>query len=240
MSLSALPLSYCTNVHPGRSLAEVEDGLDRYTLPVMRACGAPLAAGLWLAAPVASQLLRGPLNEFVSRFRHHELSCHTLNAFPFGDFHSERVKEKVYLPDWTTAGRLAYTLDCAEILRRMLRPGVDGSISTLPLGFREFPHPQGFREACAARLIECAQRLARLQPFDGGVIRLAIEPEPFCVIETTDEAIDFFHLLWREAGRVGAEEIVREHIGVCFDVCHQAVEYEDVAESVRRLDREGI
>jgi hypothetical protein len=33
---------------------------------------------------------------------------------------------------------------------------------------------------------------------------------------------------------------VRTHIGLCFDVCHQAVEFEDVAESIRSLDREGI
>ena len=36
MSISTLPLSYCTNVHPGRSVAEVEAGLDRYTVEVAR------------------------------------------------------------------------------------------------------------------------------------------------------------------------------------------------------------
>ena len=64
MSISSLPLSYCTNVHPGRSLAEVEDGLDRYTLPVMRAYGRPLAAGLWLARPVVSELLQASGESF--------------------------------------------------------------------------------------------------------------------------------------------------------------------------------
>ncbi len=34
MSLSNLPLSYCTNVHPGRTVAEIEQGLDRYTVNV--------------------------------------------------------------------------------------------------------------------------------------------------------------------------------------------------------------
>ena len=71
-------------------------------------------------------------------------------------------------------------------------------------------------------------------------IRLAIEPEPFCVVETTPEAVDLFHKLWREAERRGSVDVVRTHLGVCFDVCHQAVEFEDVAESIRLLDREGI
>jgi hypothetical protein len=244
MALSELPLSYCTNVHPGRTVREVEDGLDRFTVPVMRASGAPLAAGLWLARPVVSELIHreGPdvFWTFVRRVRSGDLSCHTLNAFPYGDFHSERVKEQVYLPDWTTTERLAYTLDCAAVLSRMLPRDTDGSISTLPLGFRGLQNAPDFLERCAGQIIDCARGLSRLEGLEGGIIRLAIEPEPFCVIETTQEAIDFFKLLWRVAERSGAADVVRTHIGLCFDVCHQAVEFEDVAESIGLLDREGI
>src|SRR5688500_13252702 len=98
MSLSPLPLSYCTNVHPGRSLAEVEAGLDRYTVPVMRAFGQPLAAGLWLARAVVAEVLRAPdgVAQLAKGLAGRGLTCHTLNAFPYGDFHSERVKENVY------------------------------------------------------------------------------------------------------------------------------------------------
>src|SRR5205823_316809 len=90
MSLSSLPLSYCTNVHPGRSVAEVEAGLDRYTVEVARRFGQPLAAGLWLAKPVVDELLTAPedLPAFAERLAERGLTCHTLNAFPFGDFHS--------------------------------------------------------------------------------------------------------------------------------------------------------
>jgi hypothetical protein len=67
MTISSLPLSYCTNVHPGRSVAEVEDGLDRFTLPIKQGYGHDLAAGLWLAAPVIQELdansARGSLDE---------------------------------------------------------------------------------------------------------------------------------------------------------------------------------
>jgi hypothetical protein len=242
MALSELPLSYCTNVHPGRTVREVEDGLDRYTVPVMRATGAPLAAGLWLARSVVTEFRRDDeaLERFAWGLQHRGLSCHTLNAFPFGDFHSERVKENVYLPDWTTPERVTYTIDCAAVLARLLPAGVEGSISTLPLGFRGFQQPAEFLNTCADQLVECANRLAELRERGGKTIRLAVEPEPFCVVETAPEAIDFFKLLWRVAERTGATDAVRTHIGLCFDVCHQAVEFEDVAESIRSLDREGI
>ena len=243
MALSALPLSYCTNVHPGRSVAEVEAGLDRYTVPVKEAYGHPLAAGLWLARPVVSELLatRDGLARFAEGLARRGLTCHTLNAFPYGDFHSERVKERVYLPDWTSRERLDYTVQCATALAGLLPEGVaEGSISTLPLGFREFDNPPDFRDRCAAQLVECARQLDEVRRSTGKLIRLAIEPEPFCVVETTPEAIDFFKMLWREAERRGAADAVRTHLGLCYDVCHQAVEFEDVGESIRALDRAGV
>ena len=242
MALSELPLSYCTNVHPAQTVREVEDGLDRYTVPVMRAVGGRLAAGLWLARSVVTELLKdaAALERFANGIDRRGLSCHTLNAFPYGDFHSERVKENVYLPDWTTPERLTYTTDCAAVLARLLPADVEGSISTMPLGFREFEHPADFLDTCAHRLVECAKSLAEVREGSGKAIALAIEPEPFCVLETTPQAIDFFKLLWRVAERTGAAEAVRTHIGLCFDVCHQAVEFEDVAESIRLLDREGV
>ena len=118
MTLSLLPLSYCTNVHPGRTVAEVDAGLEDYTANVRRNLGTDLAAGLWLARSVVSEMLAtdDSVARFTDRLNERNLSCHTLNAFPFGDFHSERVKEQVYLPDWTTTERLDYSIDCATVL----------------------------------------------------------------------------------------------------------------------------
>lgn len=242
MTISDLPLSYCTNVHPGRTVAEVEKGLDDFTLPIRQNYGSDLAAGLWLAAPVVRELTEMTDGEhwFAERVRLRGLACYTLNAFPYGDFHSARVKENVYLPDWTQPDRLDYTLGCARILSAMLPAGVDGSISTVPLGFKPFEHPVDFADRCADQLIQLAHGLNRLWSETGRTIRLAIEPEPFCVLETTDETIQFFHRLRERANDAKALELVQNHIGVCYDVCHQALEFEDVAASIRSLAAEKI
>jgi len=243
MSLSPLPLSYCTNVHPGRDVAEVEAGLREFTVPMQQRLGKPLAAGLWLASPVVGEL---QASRGVPRFRDtlHQsgLSCHTLNAFPFGDFHSPRVKERVYLPDWTDPERLRYTLACADVLAALLPEKVDGSISTLPLGFKEFPHAADFSERAIDQLLEAARHLDRLHNDTGRTIRLAVEPEPFCVLETTPEAIAFFERVFARAAAAGsnAETIARRHLGLCYDVCHQAVEFEEIAGSIEALDRAGV
>lgn len=238
MTISQLPLSYCTNVHAGRSVAEVQSGLDRYTLRVAEQFNAPLAAGLWLASPVVRELQasEGATARFADGLREQGLTCHTLNAFPFGDFHSTRVKEQVYLPDWTQNDRLEYTLSCAEILARLLPDdGTTGSISTVPLGFKGFEPPADFADRCAAQLIQLARGLDELHARTGKLVRLAIEPEPLCVLETTAETLEFFARLRERASDENAVEIVERHLGVCYDVCHQSVEFEDVAESIAAL-----
>jgi len=237
MSISSLPLSYCTNVHPGRTVAEVNAGLDRYTAEVGTRFGHPLAAGLWLAEPVVRELeaTSDGVKRFAAGLAQRGLTCHTLNAFPYGDFHDARVKEKVYLPDWSDPKRLAYTDRCAAVLAALLPAGVEGSISTLPLGFKGFEHPAGFTDAAAAQLIECAVRLDQLYAETGRVVRLAIEPEPFCILETTPEALAFFAILWREADRRHVGRAARTHLGLCYDVCHQAVEFENVAASIQQF-----
>jgi sugar phosphate isomerase/epimerase len=242
MSLSTLPLSYCTNVHPGLTVEEVVAGLERITLPVQERLGRGIAAGLWLAAPVATQLRQAPaqLEKLRNFLRSRELPCYTLNAFPYGNFHSERVKEQVYLPDWSDPRRLDYTLDCARILAAILPDGVQGSISTMPLAFKEQSVPADFREQCIQQLLTAAIALDELHDETGRVIRLAIEPEPCCVLETTAETIQFFVELFQSAGQRGLEQIARSHLGVCYDVCHQAVEFEDVTASIQQLQAAGI
>jgi len=242
MSLSTLPLSYCMNVHPGRTVEEVEQGLDRFTCPVQENYAAPLAAGLWLARSVVRELLQSPneLTRFAEGLATRDLSCHTLNAFPYGDFHSDRVKETVYIPDWSQPERLDYTTDCARVLAALMPEGCEGSISSLPLGFKQTPHGEDFFDRCIDQLLELSRRLDALHDDTGKVVRLGLEPEPVCLIETTAEAIDFFNRLWQMARQLDELEAVKRHIGLCYDVCHQAVQFEDIEQSIAELHQAGV
>ncbi len=237
MSFSTLPLSYCTNVHPGLTVAGILDGLTGYSRPISEKFGSPMAAGLWLARPVIDELRASPaaMDQLQGRLRECGLTCYTFNAFPYGNFHSDRVKEQVYLPDWTQDRRRDYTLGCASILAKLLPPEVDGSISTAPLGFKSLALSANFVDDCCEQLIRTALGLAELRETSGQRIRLAIEPEPCCVLETTPETLQFFQHLREQANTQAEREAVEEHLGVCYDVCHQSVEFEDVAESIRSL-----
>lgn len=243
-------ISYCANVHPGNTRAEVSANLERFTLPLARRLP-ELAVGLWLPRNVLNELAGAEtwVDQTRATLADAGVTCYTLNAFPFGDFHAERVKEQVYLPDWTTLARLEYTCQAAEVLARLLPEGADGSISTSPCAFKRLhPWRENARENLNLdghspffpRLQECARYLAQLKQRTGRHIRLALEPEPCCWLETTPETISFFQTLWTSCDRDSDLDAVRAHLGICYDVCHQAVEFEDAGRSIRSLHEAGI
>ena len=243
MSFSELPLSYCTNVHPGQTVAEIVDGISTYTAAARDLAAVPVAAGLWLSGSVVQEL-RGSeaaVELLAQTLWQHDLNCYTLNTFPFGNFHSERVKEQVYLPDWTSPERILYTEHCASLLAQLLPEGSEGSLSTVPLGGRMNPQSPDFRAVCFASLIRRAKNLDKLHQSTGRLIRLAVEPEPMCELSGTDQwSLPVFRGLFSLADSLGCEDLVRKYSGLCFDVCHQAVEFEDVSASIESLDQEGV
>ncbi|NBW96234.1 MAG: hypothetical protein EBR28_05800 [Planctomycetia bacterium] len=238
MAFSTLPLAYCTNVHPCRSLADVPLVLDRHALAVQEQCGFRISVGLWL--PAAAVGAPRDVSIVAEALAARSLTCHTLNAFPFGDFHGSRVKEQVYLPDWSDPRRLHYTLACTRLLAGVLADGVEGSISTLPLGFKPHAGDAAWQVTAIDALLAWARDASAVESRTGRCIRLAIEPEPFCVLETTAETVAFFEQLFARAAGLGVEPVARRHLGVCYDVCHQAVEFEDAAKAIATLVAAGI
>lgn len=250
-------LTYCTNIHPGESLEEVRGNLERYTLEVKQkiAPDRPFGVGLRLSARAAGKLAEpAELESFREFMRANGLYVFTFNGFPYGPFHGTPVKGEVYLPDWTDDARLAYTDQLADILAALLPddPEITGTISTVPGAFRERVRSESEVRAMAAMVARHAAHLYRVEDATGKRIALALEPEPCCYLELAEEAIGFIReQLWRAdalqafrklTGLRGdaAEDFVRERVGVCFDTCHSAVEYEECEASVRSLQRAGV
>jgi len=238
-------LTYCTNVHAIDDLDSVLAALSRYCAPVRRRLGVRrLSLGLWLSRRSASELLASPdaRTQLREALEANGLELVTLNGFPYGDFHAERVKEEVYRPDWADVRRHHYTLDLAHILCELLPTDVEeGTISTLPLTYAPTAGASSAEE-CATTLAHLAVDLHRLADRHGRRIRVCLEPEPDCIVETSDQAIAFFHDRLRPAvRRRGVDpEIVDRHLGLCFDACHQAVEFEDPAAAWSRISEAGI
>ncbi|HZN86039.1 MAG TPA: metabolite traffic protein EboE [Burkholderiales bacterium] len=246
-------LTYCTNIHAGEALQEVQAGLARY-LPEIKAGvspGRPFGVGLRLGHAAAEGLRDRAALEALKRFlAEGGYYVFTLNAFPYGAFHGRAVKEDAYRPDWSEPERLAYTDHAADLLSELLPAGAEGSVSTVPCTFK--PWAAGRMEAIVEHLIRHVAHLVALRGRTGQTIALALEPEPYCYLETIEETVAFFeaHLFHRAGvarlaaltglGPGAAEAAMRRHIGVCYDVCHAAVEFEDARASVARLRAAGI
>ena len=224
-------LSYCTNVHPAEDLAGIIEQLDTYAGPIRQRLGADvLGLGLWLAAPVAAALADDPA---LRRGLRAELDARglevvTLNGFPYQAFHAPVVKHAVYRPDWAEPERLEYTLNLARILAALLpEDAARGSISTLPLGWRE-PW-DGHQVASVNRALDdLAAGLAEVHRGTGRLIRVAFEPEPGCVVESTLQAV------------VHLSNIDSEYAGICLDLAHLACAWEEPVAALNRLARAGI
>ena len=231
-----MELSYCTNVHPAEDLDGVLAQLDAYAGPARRAAGLDrLGVGLWLPADLARRLAvdADALDRLRAGLEANGLVVRTVNAFPYAAFHAEVVKLDVYRPDWTDPRRADYTLDCARVLAELLPPGGAGSISTLPLAWRT-PWTEDDDARATTELRRVSERLRELRERTGRTVRLAIEPEPGCVLDTVADVVDWL------APRLGVDGIDPEHVGVCLDTCHLAVSFADPTEAVRMVEAAGI
>lgn len=250
-------LTYCTNIHPGETWPEVRANLKEHVIAVRDrvADGARFGVGLRLSARAAEALAApAALEELRDLLDRNHLYVFTLNGFPYGPFHGAPVKERVYLPDWLDDERLAYTDRLAALLTALLpdEDGLEGSVSTVPGAFKPRVRGAGDAEAMARRLIRHAAALVDLRRRTGKRVALALEPEPRCFLETTAETVAFFeaHVFSRPrvaelAALAGlapaaAEQALRDHLGVCFDACHMAVEFEDAPTSLAALAAAGI
>jgi sugar phosphate isomerase/epimerase len=250
-------LTYCTNIHAGESWPEVRAALSEHLPEVKRqvAPDRPFGVGLRLSA-VAAEALREPtaMAELKSLLATTDCYVFTINGFPYGPFHGRRVKEAVYQPDWRHEERVAYSDLLADLLVELLpeEPALEGSISTVPGTFKPLAAEPGATEDIARNLIRHAAHLVQIERATGRTIALALEPEPYCFLETIDETVRFFeeHLFGDAAvrqfvastglAREAAEAALRRHLGVCYDVCHAAVEFEDPLASLRALRAAGI
>ena len=250
-------LTYCSNIHPGESWEEVRHNLGLH-LPAVRAQlspDRPFGIGLRLSA-VAARTLAQPdtLAEFKHFLEKGNFYVFTLNGFPYGKFHGARVKEQVYRPDWQDPERLQYTNLLADLLAELLplQPGLSGSISTVPGAFKADVRDTAALQRITQQLVQHTSHLVQLKAQTGKHIALALEPEPCCLLETIAETVTFFreYLFAAPAiqqlaelsglDSIQAEQALRDHLGVCLDLCHAAVEFEDPDTCTHTLTAAGI
>jgi hypothetical protein len=241
MKLShGLHLAYCTNIHRGETWPEIFQALQTHTLAVReRVCpDKPYAIGLRLGAQAVHDLSNpSTLLDFHHWLDRNQCYVFTVNGFPYGQFHGTRVKEQVYTPDWATPERLDYTLQLFDILAQLVPDGIEGSVSTVPVSFKAFMGDPARLKGAQANLWKCVDQLHRICRRYGRNLHLGLEPEPLCHLETTTETVEFFEQMRRlRPGDTRLEELV----GINYDCCHLAIEFEEPAAALARLKQHSV
>jgi len=222
-------ITYCTNIHPGESWPEIFSAVRRYA-PVVRerlSPDDPFPLGLRLSGRAVNEIGPAEAREFRQWCYGEGFYVASLNGFPYGTFHNAPVKQAVYLPDWRFSERLDYTKKLAQLLNMWLPEGMTGSISTVPVGFRPNIRPADF-STVQNNIYSALDFFDHLVQESGREILLSMEPEPGCILETTGDVIDLFDRLDLTSAR-------RDRLAVCYDCCHQALQFENPKDSLNLL-----
>ena len=249
-------LTYSTLVHPADDWDQLWKSVNTY-LPQVKARMAPnqkFGVCLRTSAPSTEALTADPRKraDLKQFFADHDLYVYTVNAFVYGVFKKQLIKEDVYEPDWRTPDRREYTKRVATLLAELAPEGINPSIQTAPLGFKPRVTGDDVVEAYTANVIDVVTHLVELEKKTGKVVTLGLEPEPRCYLETTDETIAYFnrHLFSPQTAErlakatglhaADAAAAMRKHMGVVFDIGHQSVGYEDIPASLQKLVDNGV
>ena len=251
-------LTYCTNIHAGESWQDHFAAL-KNNFPAIKEKISPNGAmgmGLRLSNEASIELIRKEnLSEFKKWLKDQDAYVFTMNGFPYGGFHRTIVKDQVHTPDWTTEERVEYSLRLFHILTALIPEGMDGGVSTSPLSYRLWFATQEqtskARDIATKNIIRVIESLIQIHQSTGKLLHLDIEPEPHGLLETGNEFIEWFEndLLptgipvikskLNVSGRK-AEDLIKEHLRLCYDVCHFAIGYEPHQSVISDIERRGI
>jgi len=233
-------LAYCTNIHRGQNWAETFGTLVKYVLAVRDRVspGKPYAIGLRLSNQAAVELSdRKTLAGFQRWLEKENCYVFTINGFPYGTFHGGRVKELAYVPDWTTDERVEYTNRLFDLLAELVPAGVEGSVSTVPASFKPLIKTQEQVSRMRSNIWRAVEHIGKVRARSGKILHLGLEPEPLCYLETSAETVKFIEEMRADREK---DERINDCLGVNYDCCHLAVEYEQPEAAIDRFVSNGI
>ncbi len=254
MLLNNYHVTYCTNIHPGQNWISTFESLKKHVPFIKKNVAKNIAFGLGLrlSNKASEELSQGnKLELFKSWLSENNVYVFTMNGFPYGNFHGEKVKENVHAPDWSTPERVTYTKRLFKQLSELIPKGLEGGISTSPISYKHWYKSNEERkcvfEKGAEHLIEIVLQLHEIEVSSGTYLHLDIEPEPDGLIENSDEFLDFFETYLIPIGikiitdRLGNIEIeviqmIKRYITMCYDICHFSLAYEEPKETFRKLN----
>lgn len=258
MKINSGHLTFCTNIFAGESWA-AHFAVLKESFPVIKkdlSPHEPMGIGLRLSNQASIEILEDDhLPEFKQWLQAVGGYVFTMNGFPYGGFHHTRVKDQVHAPDWTTQERVAYTIRLFNILAVLLPEGMEGGISTSPLSYKPWftnaEESEQTKNVATKNILSVVEALHYIYESTGILLHLDIEPEPDGFLESGPEFINWFENDLLIQGKIycseklgitpdEAEQLLKKHVCLCYDVCHFAIGYEPHTAIIEQLRTKGI
>ena len=251
-------LTYCTNIHTGENWQDHFTEIKKYFPSIKNELSPdkPMGIGLRLSNIASEELFQANnLSVFRQWLSQNNAYVFTMNGFPYGGFHNIIVKDQVHAPDWTTTERVDYTIRLFDILKELLPAEMEGGISTSPLSYKYWHNGdtalQTAAKTATENIIKVIIHLIEIYNGAGQILHLDIEPEPDGILETGEEFIHWFmHNLLPAGEKIiatkftiseqEAQKLIKQHIRLCYDVCHFAIGYEPHEEVIEKIMGLGI
>ncbi len=248
-------LTYCSNIHAGETweahFAELQQNLPQ--IKAHLSPYKPMALGLRLANQASIDLLEPKnLADFQKWLAENQLFVFTMNGFPYGGFHNTVVKDQVHAPDWTTPERLEYTIRMFQILAKILPENLlEGGISTSPLSYKYWWKTDSelleATQKATLNMLLVVNELIKIEAETGKILHLDIEPEPDGILDNGHDFINWFQNILLPMGikffaekgieAIAAEQKIKKHIQLCYDVCHFGVSFIEPQPFINQLNK---
>nr|YP_009551192.1 hypothetical protein [Vischeria sp. ACOI 3415]QAA12125.1 hypothetical protein [Vischeria sp. ACOI 3415] len=250
-------LTYCSNIHPGDSWEEIFSNL-KINIPLIKmklSPNKPFGIGLRLSNKAANQLLKNNnLNKLKKWLNQNNCYVITLNGFVYGEFYKTSIKEKVYYPDWTNRKRNNFNNTLINLSAELCLPGNEVGFSTSPLAYKFYSKKVSNDLFCGRvsnYILELVQQLIKIYEKQGKIIHIDFEPEADCILENIQDMLLFFgEFILKKIAFILAKDLqislfqarihLVRHVRICYDVCHQAIQFEDHIKNFIALNQIGV
>jgi len=227
-------LNYVASAHPAPDLAGVQSALEKYAREVRERLEVETLGVTLLLPQVAAEEIDGSPAALES-LRRTLADCGVevtgIHGVPVRMYDPKR-RYGVFRPDWAEPERLESTLRLTRILAGLLpEDETEGVVSTIPFFWRT-RNDRVTRRAAEEALLRLADELERQRDATGKAVRVVMEPEPGCAVETSAAAGQWLSELFGSRLVGDAQET---WLGLCLDTCHMAVQFEDATDAFERL-----
>ncbi|HFL8824107.1 MAG TPA: metabolite traffic protein EboE [Candidatus Azoamicus sp. OHIO1] len=249
-------LTYCLNVFKSKNWEETLYNIKIFVSNIKKTYpNKEIGIGLCISNSISKELIKKRnLLDLIILIKNENIYIPSINGFVYKKFHQKSIKDKIYIPEWTSNSRILYTKLLIKILKELLPKNVNGSITTLPISYKPWINKKNktyiFYKS-SINISKIIDILININKKYKKLIHLDIEPEPNCLIENSKEIVRFYKLWLLPIGsdylrnkynieKKIAIALIKDHIKICYDICHFSTNFEKTTTIIKLLTKEKI